>query len=459
MMHAERCRAILFVVCLLHFGVRADDDATAFTLAVGETRVLALDRVARVAVGHGDVLHAMVVDDTEVVLFGRTEGTSSLHVWREAGARLHFEITVLAAGAQRMRDDLQALLASVPNVQTKVVGERIVVQGDRVSDSDRARIKALAERYPQIVDFTSDIGWDRMVMLDVQVVEISKASMRELGIRWDGNTGGIDLGISWDALGDHRWIGAGGETAFARGNAPNGFSGYAGLTTKMSSRINALAEKGEALILAQPQLLARSGATADFLAGGEVPYASVDKDGKSTTLFKPYGVSLKMTPYVERNGVVRSQISVEASSVDGAMAGDSGPALKTRRASTEFNVQSGRTLVLAGFLSHDRSTKNDGLPGLMDIRFLGGLFGVQRQALRDTELAIFVTPTIVSDDHPDLQARINHASALIGQSRTEPVRMNAPIHDHGSATRTSTSDGLDIFSGQGSQWDDQPDRR
>ena len=52
------------------------------------------------------------------------------------------------------------------------VGGSIVIEGDDLSDQDRARIAALAERYPSVLDLTGQVGWDRMVLLDVQVVEI-----------------------------------------------------------------------------------------------------------------------------------------------------------------------------------------------------------------------------------------------------------------------------------------------
>src|SRR3546814_4053230 len=102
-------------------------------------------------------------------------------------------------------------------------------------------------------------------------------------------------------------------------------------------------------------LLARSGSTAECLAGGEVPYSTVDANGNTNTAFKPYGVSLRITPQIERNGAVRSRIEVEVSSVDNSLSVPNGPSLKTRRAATEFNVQSGQTLVFAGFLSREES--------------------------------------------------------------------------------------------------------
>ena len=120
-------------------------------------------------------------------------------------------------------------------------------------------------------------------------------------------------------------------------------------------------------MLAQPQLLARSGASATFLAGGELPYVSTDANGRNATVFKPYGVSLKITPRIDRNDVIRSLIEVEASSVDTSLNLPGGPALRMRRASTEFNVRSGSTLVIGGFLSREQGRDVSGLPGLLDV--------------------------------------------------------------------------------------------
>src|SRR3546814_13450918 len=90
-------------------------------------------------------------------------------------------------------------------------------------------------------------------------------------------------------------------------------AGYFGVSAMLSAQINAMAQTGTAVVLAEPQLLARSGATAEFLAGGEVPYSTVDANGNVSTAFKPYGVSLRITPQIERNGAVRSRIEVEVS--------------------------------------------------------------------------------------------------------------------------------------------------
>ncbi|WZB65879.1 hypothetical protein WJ971_26035 [Achromobacter xylosoxidans] len=154
----------------------------------------------------------------------------------------------------------------------------------------------MAEHYPEVMDFTGRVGWDSMVQLDVQVVEMPRSRLREIGVRWEGLTqGGVNAGLAWDA-GSLGRMARPGEAVIDTPAPVSSVAGYFGVNALLSARIAALAQSGEAVMLAQPQLLARSGASATFLAGGEVPYVSTDSRGNPTTLFKPYGVSLRITP-------------------------------------------------------------------------------------------------------------------------------------------------------------------
>jgi len=422
-------------------------------LQVGETRVLSAPGVARVAVGDSRIANAVAADQRDILLSGRAAGATSLHVWLADGSRRAYAVQVEPAGMRRIRDELAALLERIPNARSLIVGERIVIEGEDLSDSDQQRIAALAQRYPEVIDFTSRIGWDRMVLLDVQVVELPRTALREWGVRWDGaSQGGLSAGLAWDTAGAgivSRPGEAPVDAVFPAGRA----AGYFGVNALLSARLSALAQNGQAVVLAQPQLLARSGATADFLAGGEVPYATVDANGNSTTLFKPYGVSLKITPHVERNGAVRSRIEVEVSSVDPNVTAPGGPALSVRRASTEFNVRSGQTLVLGGFLSREQTRDMQRIPGLGDIPILGALFGSRRFQRRETELAIFVTPVLADAGHPDLAERVARGREAVQEAFPGGPRLNVPVRDLGRPGSP-----WDPYAGAASQWQAQPAR-
>lgn len=390
-------------------------EPTQLVLEVGQTKVVQHPSVSRVAVGNGQVVSAVSVEGRDVALFARQEGVSSVHVWTPTGVGASYEIQVRPAGWAQMQQDVQALLEHIPSVRSSLIGDNIVIEGEDLTDDDRERVSSLVRRYPRILDFTGQVGWDRMVLLDVQVVELPSANLREFGVQWDAvSNGGMQAGLVWQPGSSVRPNDQ--IEAPPLSMSGLGAGGYFGLNALLSSRIAALAQRGEAVMLAQPQLLARSGATASFLAGGEVPYTTIDARGNSNTAFKPYGVSLNITPRIDRTGAIRSRIEVEASSVDTSISVSGGPALRTRRAATEFNVRSGQTLVLGGFLSRERTDERSGLPILQDIPVLGSLFSSRRHQHKQTELAIFVTPRIVSQDHPEFAHRVQRGRQVLREA-------------------------------------------
>jgi len=399
----------------------------------GHAHVIKVKGVVRIAVGNSQILQASHLNGREIILFAKQVGLTSVDVWLKRGVRQSFRVHVKSAEISHVHQEVSDLLADYPDAKSKVVGRKIVIEGQHLSDQTRARIKGLAERFPDIIDLTEQMGWDRMVLLDVQVLELPHSKMKELGVRWDPATqGGLYTGLAWEG----RTEGVATPSVpqpldhlLTQTNAlsPAAVLGFNGL---LSARLQALSQKGEAVMLAQPQLLARSGSAASFLAGGEVPYSSVDKDGKSTTIFRKYGVSLQVTPHVDALGAIRARVEVEVSSVDPSIQTNAGPAMKVRKASTEFNVHSGQTLVLGGFISRERASDQSGVPGLSDIPILGGLFGVNKTQSRHTELAIFVTPILVSPRHPDLMSRVDQGRQIIQQTFPEPARLQLPIRSN-----------------------------
>lgn len=400
---------------------------TPLSLQAGEVRVLGIPGVARVAVGDGKILNAVSTDDREVIVFARKPGFSTLHVWTADGQAYRYAVEVAPEGARQLQDELRGLLERIPGVRVTTLGDKLLVEGDDLSDADRQRLTELGRRYPQLLDFTGTVGWDQMVLLDVQVVEVPRSLLREVGLRWAAQgAGGVNAGLGWDA-GSRRYADRPGETVLPLAFPSPQAAGYFGINALLSAQINLLAQDGRAAVLAQPQLLARSGATAEFLAGGEVPYSTVDGNGNTQTAFKPYGVSLRITPSIERSGAVRSRLEVEVSAIDPSLSVPGGPSLKTRRTATEFNVRAGQTLVLAGFLSRDTARNVDRLPGLGDLPVLGALFRSTRFQRNETELAILVTPQLVTAEHPDLRLRVRRAGAILDRSFPAAPVLMTPV--------------------------------
>ncbi len=424
-------------------------------LETGASTILKLKGVTRIAVGNSQIVQVTTVNPREVLIFGKTRGSTTVDIWVTDKKRHTYRIFVAPEGLSRIQEEVSRLLKNIPQVRSRIAGDKLVIEGEDLTDADQLRIATLAKRYPEVIDFTSQLGWDKMILLDVQVLELPSSRMSELGVRWDPTSqGGVQTGLAWEG-GSTALMQRPGEAALAVPFPLPQTAGYLGLNALLSARLAALSKSGEAVVLAQPQLLARSGSTASFLAGGEVPYASVDKDGKSTTTFKKYGVSLNITPHADRNTAIRSRIEIEVSSVDTTITVPGGPALKIRKASTEFNVRSGQTLVLGGFISRERSRDQEGLPGVSKIPVLGGLFGVKREQERHTELAIFVTPVIVDPRDPGLSARVSNAQGFLQESFPAPPKLNTPVGGFQAVDQwESVSEAAQLNASPPSQWED-----
>src|SRR5690606_28145504 len=160
---------------------------------------------------------------------------------------------------------------------------------------------------------------------------------------------------------------------------------------------------------------------------------------------KPYGVSLNITPRIDRNGTIRSRIDVEASSIDTSLSAEGGPALRTRRASTEVNVRSRQTLILGGFLSRERSSGRSGLPLLQEIPLLGVLFSGRPEPRQQTGLALFRPPPTVPQAHPDPAARVERGRQVLGQAFPDPPPLGTAVPGPGTPDWSA-------HMGPGSQW-------
>ncbi|MEO1767794.1 type II and III secretion system protein family protein [Thiobacter aerophilum] len=381
---------------------------------VGETRVMPQTNAARLAVGNGAVLSASVLDDREILLIANQAGASSLYIWTKNGRSRKLKITVLPSDMSRVLNEIVDVLVGIPNAKVRRVGDKVIVEGDDLSDADLAKIDELAKRYPQIINFTNRLGWEKMVVMDVKVMELPTNVLREIGLKWS-STGGVAVGGVWGPI--RRGDGPYQINVLAGQNnpppittpgggplpVPSGLNILSLVNLGLNAQLNLLVQNGVAALLAEPTLSARSGSKATFLAGGEFPYEVSNING-TTVLFREYGIRLSIEPRVDHKGVIRAKVSSEVSNIDASVVTRAGPALSTRKTETEFNVIQGQTIVLSGLLSRETSNQVDKVPFLGDIPILGALFKSKRYQKRETELVVFVTPMVTTPDDPALTA-------------------------------------------------------
>jgi pilus assembly protein CpaC len=383
-------------------------DSHELTLFKGEARVLDEPSIRRMAVGDGEVVSANLLDGRQILLLAEEEGQSSLHLWRRDGTETSYSITVASSDAGRMLSEVRALLGDANNVTARIVGDKIVLEGKDLTGEQARRIEEVGKRYPQIVNLISMVGLERMVSIDVSILEFRKSALRDLGIRW--NTRAVN-GPNYGIVGDiHR------SDALAPGGSGSGrlspsgplvspFASYFGLTSTVTSLIDAAVNNNDATFLAEPRLTTKSGSSAKFLAGGEVPIPLANGFGNVTVQFKQYGVKLEVNPVVSDSGVVTTSVMTELSAIDSSFSVGELPAFITRRTETEVNLRAGQALVISGLFDGSSTKALEKVPGIGDIPVIGELFRSRQYRRNKTELVIFLTPrVIVTDEAPNTEA-------------------------------------------------------
>jgi pilus assembly protein CpaC len=170
----------------------------------------------------------------------------------------------------------------------------------------------------------------------------------------------------------------------------------------LGATIKALESKRLLETLAEPNVMAIDGKPASFLSGGEFPYPMVQGGagvGAVTIAFREYGIRINFLPVITPRGTIRLQVSPEVSALDYANAvtfeGFTIPALSTRKISTEVELESGQSFVIAGLLDNTMTETLNKIPGLANIPLLGKLFQTRARSKDNSELLVIVTPEVV----------------------------------------------------------------
>jgi pilus assembly protein CpaC len=256
------------------------------------------------------------------------------------------------------------------------------------------------------------VGGREQVLLKVSVVEMERNIIKQFGVDLNALVNSGDFLFA--ALSDLPFpINVAGKGLLAPFSPTIGtpslnpaVSRTAGFGTQWSSGPNrvqgvlrALEENGLLHTLAEPNLTAISGETANFLAGGEFPVPVAQQLGTLSIEFKKFGIGLAFTPVVMSEGRISLKVSTEVSELtnQGAVVlrDIQVPALKVRRAETTVELPSGGSLVMAGLLSDQSKQALSGYPGLKNLPVLGTLFRSRDFLKNETELVVLVTPYVV----------------------------------------------------------------
>lgn len=298
-------------------------------------------------------------------------------------------------------NDLSSLINEIPNIRIRVVGDKVIAEGDNISSAAQEKLEILANKFPNLVNMTNPVTWEKMILLDVRIVEFNTQALKELGINWSSSMHGPAAGFAreWINNSVYRVGSIEGLTPLTNRGFNGGLNsdlGYFGIVTAITSQINLLARDGKAVILAEPKLSTRSGSDAHFLAGGEIPLPVRGTNGDVNVFYKEYGIVLDIRPESGADGTIRATIKAEVSSIDSSITVGGFPGFLKRQTNTEVNLKENETLVISGLVSYEMSKDLNKMPFLGDIPILGALFKSANFRNKQTELVFFVTPRLIS---------------------------------------------------------------
>jgi pilus assembly protein CpaC len=367
----------------------------ALNLPVNKSQTLRVPRpFARVAVGNPEIADVSPVTSSVAYLLGKKIGTTNLTLYDKAGGVIAVVDVTVGPDAMGLKQKLADILPT-ESLGVQVANDNLILSGTATSAAALHRAALIAEAYaPRKVLNMASVGTAQQILLEVRFAEVQRGAIQALGIN--------SLAFGGPARGTvtPEGVPTAGGSVIGPGTSVSG-----AITTTLrfpgfTANFQALERQGLIRTLAQPNIIALSGETANFLAGGEFPVPTgVTQNGQITIEFKQFGVALAFTPTLLEDGMINLLVAPEVSSLDPAAGIDLNslriPGLKVRRARTTVELRDGQTFALAGLIQNDFRDTINRVPLLGRIPILGALFrssGFERQ---ESELVIMVTPRLV----------------------------------------------------------------
>ena len=368
------------------------------------------ERLKRISITDDTIAFARVITPTQILVHGKTPGEVSLLIWDELERSRSFDLRV-DVDVSACADEERRVF---PDEQIAVTPSRaaIVLSGHVSTEDVAKRAAELASAYsPRVVNVLTfgPVGAQE-VLLQVKFAEVDRSALNQMGVNFISTGAANTLGTV--TTGQYGGFGpqtlTPGTSSGSTTTPANTVSNVLNLFVfrpdiNFGAVIEALQNKNLLQILAEPNLIAVNGKEASFLAGGQFPFPIVQPGAGFTAVtisFKEFGVRLQFTPEIKPNGNIHLKVAPEVSTLDFANAltisGFTVPALSTRKAETEFELQDGQSFVIAGLMDNRVTDIYNKIPGLGDIPILGNFFRSRSALKSHSELMVLCTVRRVS---------------------------------------------------------------
>jgi pilus assembly protein CpaC len=394
--------------------------ASPLRVMVGKSLLInTTERLKRVSVTDPAVADALVVTPTQVLVNGLAPGEISLLIWDELERSQSFDLRVdvdVTAAAEEVH-------RLFPDEQISVTPSRsaIVLSGHVTTEDVSKHAGAIASAYSKNVVNVLSFGpvGAQEVLLEVKFAEVDRTAVVQLGANLFMPGLGNTVALSQTGQFGSVSVSNTAQTTVTNGNTQTTtttatppvvhISDFLNLfiartDVNIGAVIRALQQKNLLQILAEPNLIAVNGKEASFLAGGEFPFPVAQPSGAGlstvTIQFREFGVRLKFTPVIQPNGNIHLRVVPEVSTLDFTnavtVAGTTVPAISTRKADTEFELQDGQSFVIAGLIDNRLTNITSRVPWLSDVPVLGNFFKSKSVQKSRGELMVLCTARRVS---------------------------------------------------------------
>ncbi len=380
---------LIFAIFFLCFSLMAQE----FTLVLGKQKVIPATGVKSVSSGNPRIVRIVIPkDQSKIILKAVGAGTTTVTLIKQDGSTDELTVNVIAHDPQKIKKEIEQLLDGVEGIEIKIVGDKVIIDGEILTEKDNKRINKVMNLYgDQVVKFAefnrAYLPKEDNIMVEFNFCEINTSKMGNYGINWNQAIKPLSVEYAKD---------------FGSGDV---LKSTIGIVSNFGQALNIMVGNGDAKVYDTHRVITVSGQPAEYFVGGEFGTRNVTQD-TSSVVWKQYGTKFTVTPEIDSLNNMRIKIDSEISELSGTSV-DGIPALNTRKINTIVRIKEGQTIALGGFIKRIKSQDIQKVPGLGSIPVLGALFRSKNYQNGVTDGVIFVTAKRISAEDQDMKEMID----------------------------------------------------